>query len=481
MVAGFTGTGFISFYVQFRAPPPPLNMSKTMAKHFSRVLFVGVFGLLAAVLVPSAAEAIPSFAAQTGQPCSACHVGAFGPQLKPYGRDFKLHGYVTSDRNDDDDLSERLTVMAKGSFNHTDADFPPSPGGKGYGPNDNFSLDQIAVYYGGRITKNIGAIQEISYDGANRGFFWDALDARRAFEGEFLGEDFVAGILVGNQLGNTSIWNSGTPNGFPYNSSSIAPTPQAGTLFDDSLNGKIMGTGLYGLWNDWIYAEADVYAPLSLNMQQAVGNTASDKYDGVIPYWHLAVQHDFDHHKHYFQVGTYGAVADRYPGTIKPVPTQTDHIADIGLEANYQYLADLDNVLSFHATYVHEKEDLTASSVLNGTNPSDHLNTFNTDVTYSFNDTFVPTIGYFKTTGSSDAALYTSANGNPNSEGYIIDLAYVPFGKPDSYVTNGNMRLALQYTGYTRFDGTSKHASDNNTLFLNLWFVLAPLKTSFGK
>jgi hypothetical protein len=50
------------------------------------------FGFLASVLVPSSAQAIPSFAAQTGQPCAACHVGAFGPQLKPYGRDFKLHG-----------------------------------------------------------------------------------------------------------------------------------------------------------------------------------------------------------------------------------------------------------------------------------------------------------------------------------------------------------------------------------------------------
>ena len=41
--------------------------------------------------------AAPSFAQQTGQPCAACHVGAFGPQLKQHGRDFKLNGYVASD------------------------------------------------------------------------------------------------------------------------------------------------------------------------------------------------------------------------------------------------------------------------------------------------------------------------------------------------------------------------------------------------
>jgi hypothetical protein len=48
--------------------------------------------LLFATLGGGRALALPSFAVQTGQPCAACHVGAFGPQLKPYGRDFKLHG-----------------------------------------------------------------------------------------------------------------------------------------------------------------------------------------------------------------------------------------------------------------------------------------------------------------------------------------------------------------------------------------------------
>jgi hypothetical protein len=57
----------------------------------------------------------------------------------------------------------------------------------------------------------------------------------------------------------------------------------------------------------------------------------------------------------------------------------------------------------------------------------------------------------------------------------------VPFGKPDSPAYNwGNMRVALEYTGYTQFDGTSKHASDNNSIFLNFWFSLAPLVPLFS-
>src|SRR5574337_1414665 len=44
-----------------------------------------------------AAHAVPSFARQTGQECAACHVGAYGPQLTPYGIKFKLGGYTDSD------------------------------------------------------------------------------------------------------------------------------------------------------------------------------------------------------------------------------------------------------------------------------------------------------------------------------------------------------------------------------------------------
>src|SRR5258706_7543857 len=50
------------------------------------------FLALCAVLWGPAAQAVPSFAAQTCQPCNACHVGGLGPQLTPFRRDFKLHG-----------------------------------------------------------------------------------------------------------------------------------------------------------------------------------------------------------------------------------------------------------------------------------------------------------------------------------------------------------------------------------------------------
>jgi hypothetical protein len=451
----------------------------------NRPLSLFIAGLaLAALCLPKNAFAIPSFAAQTGQPCSACHIGAFGPQLKPYGRDFKLDGYTSSDRPNDnivDNWYERFTTSIWGSFNRTDKDMPPSPGGVGYGPNDNFSLDQAALYFGGRITPHVGAIAEYSYDGANKRFFWDAMDLRYAHDGELFDQDYVAGLVVGNQLGNTSVWNSTPPNGFPYNASRIAPTPQAGTIFDDSLNGQIFGPGLY-FSNDWINASASVYMPVTRGVDRDLGDTQSDLYRGPLPYWQFGFQHDFDHHNHYMEIGTFGTVADRYPGADHSTGF-VDHIADNAAEATYQYLPDNHNMVSAHAVYIHESQDLNASSVLNGTNASDYLNEFRADVTYSIDDTYVPTVQYFQITGSKDAALYTSSNtvsGSPDSRGFTVDLGYVPFGKPDSPINWGNARFALEYTAYTQFNGSTHNASDNNTVFLNFIIDLAPLVPIFS-
>jgi hypothetical protein len=89
-------------------------------------------------------------------------------------------------------------------------------------------------------------------------------------------------------------------------------------------------------------------------------------------------------------------------------------------------------------------------------------------------------------TGSSDALLYApgavdgSNAGKPDSDGYLVQLEYVPFGKLESpYRPWMNLRVGLQYTGYSKFNGASNNydgfgrsASDNNTLFAFLWAAL---------
>ncbi len=55
-----------------------------------------LYGLvvLALTLYLARARAVPIFAYQTGQPCTACHIGAFGLELTRLGRMFKINGYT---------------------------------------------------------------------------------------------------------------------------------------------------------------------------------------------------------------------------------------------------------------------------------------------------------------------------------------------------------------------------------------------------
>jgi hypothetical protein len=69
--------------------------SKTLGERVG--VAIGVAGLLfgmAQIAIPTAAQAKPEFAAQTGLPCGQCHVSpAGGGKLKAFGEKFKANGF----------------------------------------------------------------------------------------------------------------------------------------------------------------------------------------------------------------------------------------------------------------------------------------------------------------------------------------------------------------------------------------------------
>jgi hypothetical protein len=184
------------------------------------------------------------------------------------------------------------------------------------------------------------------------------------------------------------------------------------------------------------------------------------------------VQHDDG--RSYWQVGTYGIDAHVLPGGAAP-SGKTDHITDFAADANWQFTFHprqiASDMVSAHATIIGETEDLEASSVLYGTRRHDGLTTARADISYTIGATVTPSAQIFHTGGSTDPTLWSTLNGSPNSDGYVLEVAYVPWGKPKSIIGWGNLRLAVQYIGYTKFDGTSRGASRNNTLYPNLWIA----------
>jgi len=119
-------------------------------------------------------------------------------------------------------------------------------------------------------------------------------------------------------------------------------------------------------------------------------------------------------------------------------------------------------------------------------NGKNHLNTYMLMGMWTYKQTYNLSIGWNKTSGSSDSYLYGSdpivgsANGSPNTNAMLFEVDYVPFGKgtsvSDPYM---NLRLSAQYWAYTQFnggysnyDGAGRNPEANNTLYFvgNLMF-----------
>lgn len=441
-----------------------------------KALFAILSLCIVALTFARPAEAVPAFTQQTGQPCATCHVGAFGPQLKPYGRDFKLRGYTATEGKP---WRAPLAMTIQTSFTHTQA---AQSGGaaRWFAPNDNVSLDQVSLYYAGRITPKVGAFVQVTYDGISRVVHLDNVDIRYAQEFSLFDMDHVGGFTLNNSPTGSDLWNSTPVWGFPYNSSGLAPGPVASAIIDGQLGQRVAGPSAYALFGEWVFAEVAVYRGLGRDVLNATGIvpvSGAARIEGLVPYWRFALQHDFDS-GHSFEVGTYGLHANIYPNGDRSAGA-TDTYTDIAFDANYQYITNPDSttsdMLSAHATLIHENQNLRASSVLSGSNRRNTLNTFRADLSYSFAATVTPSVQYFNTWGTPDANFYSSPNGptvfRPNSAGVIAEIAYVPFGKPNSLISWGNIRFAAQYVAYTQFNGATHGASGNNALYLSVWMA----------
>jgi hypothetical protein len=89
------------------------------------------------------------------------------------------------------------------------------------------------------------------------------------------------------------------------------------------------------------------------------------------------------------------------------------------------------------------------------------------------------TVSPFGIWGSRDDILYAdNRTATPNSTGALFQLDYTPWGTDISPLgPRFNVRIGMQYTVYTRFDGAGRNydglghdASDNDSFRLFTWF-----------
>ena len=111
-----------------------------------------------ATLWPADSMALPIFARQTGQNRLACHAGGQFPELTPYGRLFKLTGYTLGKRTIP---VAAMVVMSESIVSNTSKSDDPSAD---FQKNKSLIIPTASVFLGGKVTDNIGAFIQITYD-----------------------------------------------------------------------------------------------------------------------------------------------------------------------------------------------------------------------------------------------------------------------------------------------------------------------------
>jgi hypothetical protein len=430
-------------------------------------------------LLPKA-NALPSFARQTGQKCAACHVGGDWPQLTPWGRFFKLSGY-TAGRNVVD--KEEGFHVPLGLFGQAGLTWAAQP---------NNALGQSVVTQNGlpeayeftgevatKITNFMGVFYEYQVGNTFPGWkgVTGAADIRAVRFFHWGGNEILVGIDSNNRPTVQDVWNSVPDWNFPFYSSPQAPSQPAAPIIA-RLGSQTGSIGAYALVNRQFYVEASFYRVATGFFRWMGAGTSFQDGDanylkGYNPYWRAYWTES--HGPHSIMVGTFGMRASVFPSSSSPSGL-ANVFTDYGFDTQYQHLGETHKI-TLRGSYIYESRNFNASFPLGATGTeTGNLKALNLNVSYAYDNAWVFQAGYFDTNGNNDSILYGIANpsgelvsASPKTTGYTLEV--------DRRITQ-NVQLIAQYRGFVRFDGLrhnidgmGRSASDNNTLWLSLFFA----------
>lgn len=466
-----------------------VNILQQLETPYTRFAAGWVLGGIGLILTAPDSRALPSFARQFNVQCIVCHTDF--PILTDMGRQFKLSGYTMSAEQTD---LPPLAFFLQPSFTQTQAG---QAGGAapGFANNNNFAVTQFSVFYAGRLLgpyasklfgtdaasflNKIGIFSQTTYDGIGKSWSWDNTEVRYADIGTVSGHGLQYGVYMNNNPTLQDPWNSTPAWSFPFTSSGLAPTPAAGTLIDGGLAQQVAGIGGYAMIDSSLYADVGAYRMLGSRYQRALGIDPSGQTQivGAAPYWRIAYTKPVNDAT--CEVGLFGLAADTYPGRVSSAGK--DNITDVGIDSQIQKPVGRSDITAM-VTAIYEHDKWGASQALgNTTSGSDSLTEFKGTLDYLWDKTYGCAAQYFVTNGTSDALAYpTSQTGSPDSNGFILQLNYLPLNKGTgpSFWPRSNVKLSLQYVIYNRFDGSvanvdgaGRSARDNNTLLLEAWIA----------
>jgi hypothetical protein len=470
-----------------------------MSTRIPKTLATSALALLSLLAVSQPARAVPSFARQTGMACEACHTVFL--ELNHYGRIFKANAYTVDNlkpvRGINATKSEILalsglppiSLMVQLSQTNLSKALPDGTGSGGVSQNGTVAFpQQISLFYAGRIAPQLGGFIQLTYGNDSGVIGIDNVDIRYANNVVLPGEkSLIYGIDANNNPTVQDLWNSTPAFGFPFAASNATVPSLAGTQIDGALGQDVAGISAYAMWNESLYGELGIYRSAKQGAANALTGEAgpldgatSNVIVGGAPYYRLAYEYQWGAQS--LSVGAYGATFKLVPGGDGSTPAAlsgpANKFRDTAFDFQYQWIGD-QHLVTVAGTRIHESMTLDASFA-NGevANLSNDLNTTRVTGTYYYKRKYGGALGLFATTGSSDAGLYpssesigviTSANGKPDTSGWVAELNYMPWL---------NTKLTAQFTQYSKFngagsnyDGFGRNASDNNSLYLLAWFA----------
>ena len=483
------------------------------SQHHSLLAFVNRFRVLLALatvamsLIPGVAQAVPAFNRQTGQNCLACHAGGQFPELTPYGRLFKMTGYTIGERTVP--ISAMAVASVSSVANKSKTDNP----GADFQKNNTLIFSTASLFLAGTVTNNIGAFAQITFDpyatqsadGAFHGHSnADNIDIRYADRFISAERDLIVGFSGNNNPSVSDPWNTAAA----WMQYVPVPSPTGNRFIDGNApypgygaGGNVAGLTAYAFWNQTLYAEVGGYRTsrgVFSFMSTGLNDASTTKLRGLNPYWRVALNRDWGPNS--MMVGTSGMVSRVYNDPLNiSDPASTHRFRDIGVDAQYQYLLDPHSVTAqiafmntqhrYPAALANQSApffDASGAPTLANTNATDSTNVLRAKLTYVYQARYGGSVGLFTLTGSTNTANQTSGYDNT---GTLVRLAGAGSNFTGSLSTRGftletfytpiqYLRLGIQYTGYTRFNGAStnydgfgRNARDNNTLFTYAWLA----------
>ena len=303
-------------------------------------------------------------------------------------------------------------------------------------------MDQISLFAGGRITDYAGAFVQGTFDGIASAFHLDNTDLRLTSPFSVGDTELRLGLDINNGPTVQDPFNSSYAWGYPYVSSVLVLVPTAQPLLAGGLIGNSLGATVYAWYDRSLYLEAGLYNTYGPSLLSYTGNAyGPGATANPAPYCAPPMS------------GT-GTASPPISAGFSCIPTsiprprpspamaRTGKTATLTMRSIAATNGSATGRISSRcwASSTTKTRTSPARSATGSASQQDNsLNQIRANVTYYYQQTYGATVAWQKTWGSPNPLLYTpapltgSANGKPNSNAFIFEADYVPFGKANSW------------------------------------------------